>query len=174
MHFEMMTLKYVCVGFLTATVQEEAGNDHAVCQITSERFQKSLQRHLSMYVSFHHDAFKYNTSRLIPSVTYFICCYFVLLLGEETLFFFLPSVILPLAMRAVLPPFVVSPSPSADDATRVILKSTDDYINANYINVSWLLLCSLFHLSVNICVPRLRPGGWSAVQTLKTHVETLR
>lgn len=49
---------YVCVGFLTATVQEEAGNDHAVCQITSERFQKSLQRHLSMYVSFHDDAFK--------------------------------------------------------------------------------------------------------------------
>ncbi|KAG8000779.1 Tyrosine-protein phosphatase non-receptor type 4 [Nibea albiflora] len=27
------------------------------------------------------------------------------------------------------------PSPPADDATRVILKSTDDYINANYINV---------------------------------------
>lgn len=27
-------------------------------------------------------------------------------------------------------------SPSVDDATRVILKSTDDYINANYINVS--------------------------------------
>lgn len=80
---------YVCVGFLAATVQEEAGNDHAVCQITSERFQKSLQRHLSMYVSFHHDAFKYDTSLLIPSVTCFICFYFVLLLVEETLFFFL-------------------------------------------------------------------------------------
>lgn len=166
---------YVCVGFLTATVQEEAGNDHAVCQITSERFQKSLQRHLSMYVSFHHDAFKYNTSHLIPSVTYFISSLpFVLLLGEQTLFFPLSSLILPLAMRAVLPPFVVSLSPSADDATRVILKSTDDYINANYINVSWLLPCSLFHLSVNISVPRLRPGGWSAVRTLKTHAETLR
>lgn len=89
--FEMMTLMYVCVGFLTATVQEEAGNDHAVCQITSERFQKSLQRHLSMYVSFHHDAFKYNTSRLIPSVRYFIFSLpFVLLLGEETLIFFFP------------------------------------------------------------------------------------
>lgn len=27
----------------------------------------------------------------------------------------------------------------SDDATRVILKSNDDYINANYINVSWRL-----------------------------------
>lgn len=116
-----------------------------------------------------------NMSHLIPSVTYFISSLpFVLLLGEETLFFFLSSVILPLAMRAVLPPFVVSLSPSLDDATRVILKSTDDYINANYINVSWLLLCSLFHLSVNISVLRLRPGGWSAVRTLNTHVERLR
>lgn len=33
-------------------------------------------------------------------------------------------------------------SPSADDATRVILKSADDYINANYINVSVFLWVS--------------------------------
>lgn len=36
-----------------------------------------------------------------------------------------------------LTPFSCSSLPT-DDATRVILKSTDDYINANYINVSYL------------------------------------
>lgn len=29
----------------------------------------------------------------------------------------------------------------SDDATRVILKGNEDYINANYINVSLFLLC---------------------------------
>lgn len=41
----------ISVPCLAATVQEEAGDDDAVCQITSERFQKSLQRHLSLYVT---------------------------------------------------------------------------------------------------------------------------
>lgn len=41
----------LCCFSLAATVQEKAGDDHAVCQITSERFQKSLQRHLSLYVT---------------------------------------------------------------------------------------------------------------------------
>lgn len=36
----------------------------------------------------------------------------------------------------------------ADDATRVILKSTDDYINANYINVSLCLLILLFRFFI--------------------------
>ena len=43
--------------------------------------------------------------------------------------------------------------PSLDDATRVILKSTDDYINANYINVSLFLL--LFLCLSPVC---LSPG----------------
>lgn len=40
----------------------------------------------------------------------------------------------------------------ADDATRVILKSTDDYINANYINVSLFLLLLLFVFFISIFV----------------------
>lgn len=43
------TCNHVLYCLLTATVQEEAGDDDAVCQITSECFQKSLQRHLPMY-----------------------------------------------------------------------------------------------------------------------------
>lgn len=47
----------------TATVQEEAGDDHAVCQITSERFQKPLQGHLTMYGSTSHHTLS------------FLCCF---------------------------------------------------------------------------------------------------
>lgn len=74
--------------FLTATVQEEAGDDHAVCQITSERFQKSLQRHLSLYViatqqitqlatSVGFCLFKYVfTTSFFSSIFFLICCSF--------------------------------------------------------------------------------------------------
>lgn len=41
---------------------------------------------------------------------------------------------------------------SADDATRVILKSTDDYINANYINVSLFLLILFFCFFSAVCL----------------------
>ncbi len=132
-----------CVSFVTATVQEEAGNDHALCQITSERFQKSLQRHLSLYVTSHICG---------PIHTHINLLFFRTLFSPffSSLNFFLPlSVILSLRMWS----FVVFFSPSADDATRVILKSNDDYINANYINVSLFLLVYLFHFSINIsCV----------------------
>ena len=33
-----------------ATVPEKARDDHVVCQITSERLQEPLQRHLPLYV----------------------------------------------------------------------------------------------------------------------------
>lgn len=139
-----------------------------MCQITSERFQKSLQRHLSMYVCFHSArVFKYvSDSNLLffPSHTLPLLQLFFFPLLKSFLSSF--SVILSLSV-CLLPTFVVFLAPSADDATRVILKSTDDYINANYINVSVFLL--VFHLSVNISVP----CGWSVLLTLQTHVETL-
>lgn len=39
--------------YLKATVSEKAWNDNVMCQITSESFQKPLQRHLTLWVSLH-------------------------------------------------------------------------------------------------------------------------
>ena len=73
------------VPFLTATVQEEAGDDHAVCQITSERFQKSLQRYFSLYVAAHRFLFLFSSffkyvQMFLPWYSFFlfslsaVCC----------------------------------------------------------------------------------------------------
>lgn len=75
--------------FLAATVQEEAGDDHAVCQITSERFQKSLQRHLSLYVTAHSSPFLLApVFKYIPTLTF---CPFHNALSLFTTFAFLSS-----------------------------------------------------------------------------------
>lgn len=64
----------------------------------------------------------------------------VLFLSSWNPFFSLCQLFVCLSQSVILPPFSCLFCPSADDATRVILKSTDDYINANYINVSLVLL----------------------------------
>lgn len=65
----------------------------------------------------------------------------------------------------ILPSFPPLPT---DDATRVILKSTDDYINANYINVSLFFLNFLSDLHVAY----VRHGLCSVTVAIKAHVES--
>lgn len=70
----------------------------------------------------------------------------------------------------------LSLSPSADDATRVILKSTDDYINANYINVSLETMCCSFHLTcllISLWVIGSLLAGLFHLCTYETQVKTL-
>lgn len=142
--------------YLTATLQEKAGDDHAVCQITSERFQKSLQRHLSLYVTTHTASVFVFSVVLVALARSFKYVSTLTWLNRCCSLF---SVCLSLCNCSHL--FCHPLSLPVDDATRVILKSTDDYINANYINVSlclliWLVLC--FHP----CFALLRRSGWSA------------